>query len=136
MSFTEAIQAVWSKYAILQGRATRPEFWWWALFVMLLNVATGIIDRTIIGPALGFGMHDMTAGQPLSLIVALVMIIPGLCVTVRRFHDIDRSGWWLLIIFIPIIGVLVYLFWVTRPSTDGDNRFRPPSGAVGPDAQL
>jgi uncharacterized membrane protein YhaH (DUF805 family) len=136
MSFTEAIQAVWSKYATLQGRATRPEFWWWVLFVMLLNVATGIIDRTIIWPGLGFGMHDMTTGQPLSLIVALVLIIPGLCVTVRRFHDIDRSGWWLLIILIPIIGVLVYLFWVTRPSTDGDNRFGPPSGSAGPDAQL
>jgi uncharacterized membrane protein YhaH (DUF805 family) len=136
MSFTEAIQAVWSKYATLQGRATRPEFWWWALFATSLNVATGFINRTIIGPALGLGMHDMTAGQPLSLIVILALIIPGLCVTVRRFHDIDRSGWWLLIIFIPIIGVLVYLFWVTRPGTYGDNRFGPTSGAAAPDAQL
>jgi len=136
MSFTEAIQTVWSKYATLSGRATRPEFWWWVLFVILLNMATGIIDRIVIAPALGFEMLEKTAGQPLSLIVSLALIIPGFCVSVRRLHDIDRSGWWLLINLIPIIGVLVYLFWLTRPGTDGANRYGAPSGAERPDAGL
>ncbi len=134
MSFTQAIRTVWSKYATLSGRATRPEYWWWVLFVLLLNIATSIVDVFIIAPALGLESFGEFAEQPLSLIVSLALFVPGFCVSVRRLHDIDRSGWWLLIIFIPLIGMLVLLYWMTRPGTDSANRFGVPQSAASPDA--
>ncbi len=135
MSFTEAIRTVWSKYTTLSGRAARPEYWWWVLFVVLLNIVTGLVDGAIIAPALGFERFAQEAWQPLSLIASLAVLIPGICVGVRRLHDIDRSGWWLLIILIPFIGVLVLLYWMTRPGTDGANRFGMPQDAASrPDA--
>ncbi len=135
MSFTEAIRTVWSKYTTLSGRAARPEYWWWVLFVVLLNIVTGLVDGAIIAPVLGFERFAQEAWQPLSLIASLAVLIPGICVSVRRLHDIDRSGWWLLIILIPFIGVLVLLYWTTRPGADGANRFgMPQSAASRPDA--
>lgn len=136
MSFIEAIQTVWSKYATLSGRASRPEYWWWVLFIVLLNIVTGIVDGAIIAPALGYERFTQDAGQPLSLIAALALLIPGFCVGVRRLHDIDRSAWWLLIILIPFIGVLVLLYWMMRPGSSGSNNFGEPPSAAHPDAQL
>lgn len=127
MTFTEAIRTVWSKYATFPGRATRPEYWWWVLFVVLLNIVTSIVDGAIVAPG--------ELVQPLSAIAALVLLLPGLCVGVRRLHDIDRSGWWLLIVFVPLVGVLVLLFWLTRPGAEGNNRFGAPPGAASPDAR-
>ena len=83
--------------------------WWWVLFVLLLDIATSIVDVFIIAPALGLESFGEFAEQPLFLIVSLALFVPSFCVGVRRLHDIDRSGWWLLIIFIPLIGVLVAL---------------------------
>jgi uncharacterized membrane protein YhaH (DUF805 family) len=123
MSFTEAIRTVLSKYTTFSGRASRPEFWWWVLFVVLLNVATGIVDATLIAPTLGFEPYEELAGQPLSLIVSLAILLPNISVSVRRLHDIDRSGWWYLIILIPFIGVLVIIYWAVQPGTSGSNRF-------------
>ena len=134
MSFTEAIRTVWSKYATLTGRATRPEYWWWVLFVVLLSIATNIVDGAILAPMLGFDRYGEFAVQPLSAIVSLVLFLPGICVGVRRLHDIDRSGWWMLIIFIPFIGVLVLLYWLTQRGSDGANRFGVPQGATRPEA--
>ena len=65
MSFAEAIRTVWSKYATLSGRAARPEYWWWVLFVVLLNIATSIVDGVVIAPG--------ELVQPLSSIAALVL---------------------------------------------------------------
>lgn len=136
MSFTEAIRAVLSKYATLSGRAARPEYWWWVLFIVLLNIVTRLVDGGVIAPALGFERFEHDAGQPLSLIAAVALFLPGLCVSARRLHDIDRSGWWLLVAFIPLLGVLLLLYWVTRPGTSGSNRFGAPPSAAIPDARL
>jgi uncharacterized membrane protein YhaH (DUF805 family) len=123
MSFTEAIRTVWSKYTTLTGRAARSEFWWWILFVVLLNISTGIIDGIVVAPLLGFEPFAEFAGQPVSLILGLVLFLPGFCVGVRRLHDIDRSGWWYLILLIPFIGVIVLIYWWAQPGTKGSNRF-------------
>lgn len=113
MDFQTSIRTVLSKYATFTGRATRSEFWWFALFVILVNIATSIIDNLIIGAPV------------LNTISALGLLLPQLAAGVRRLHDIDRSGWWLLIVLIPLIGWIVLIFFNVQPSQQGANRFGP-----------
>ncbi len=115
MEFTEAVRSVLGKYATFTGRAPRSEFWWWTLFVFLLSIATQIVDGFLFGPVAYGGV------PPLSLLVSLGVFLPGLTVSVRRLHDLDRTGWWLLIIFVPLVGVLLLLFWFVQRGTVGAN---------------
>ena len=126
MSFTEAVSSVLGKYATFSGRARRSEYWWWVLFLLLVGFVAGLIDAMVIAPMLGFSSSDSLAGQPLSLIITLALLIPGLAVSVRRLHDIDKSGWWLLISLIPLIGLLLLIYFAVQPGTEGPNRFGPP----------
>ncbi len=130
MTFTQTIPAVLSKYATFTGRAARPEFWWWVLFVFLVNVATALIDHIIIAPALGIEAYTEETPQMLSMVVSLGLLLPGLAVGVRRLHDINRSGWWMLIILIPLIGGLFLLWWCVKKGDEGDNDFGPPPEAT------
>lgn len=110
MSMQDAIASVFRNYATFNGRARRSEFWYFALFQVLVAVATTLIDK-----ALG--------GSIISLIGTIALFLPGLAVSVRRLHDLDKTGWWYLIAFLPIIGGLVLLFWFCGEGTNGDNRF-------------
>ncbi len=121
MGFGEAIKTVLGKYATFAGRAPRSEYWWWVLFVFILMICLQIVDGLLIGPMLGFEPFEPNAGQPLSLIVTLGLLIPNLAVGVRRLHDLDKSGWWLLLAFVPIVGALVLLYWFVQPGTEGSN---------------
>lgn len=123
MSFTEAVRTVLSKYATFQGRAVRSEFWFFVLFIFLLFTLLAVIEGAVLAPALGFSAFDPDAGQPLSLIASLALLLPNIAVAARRLHDIDRSGWWLLIGFVPVIGLLVLLYWYIQPGTDGANQY-------------
>jgi uncharacterized membrane protein YhaH (DUF805 family) len=125
MNMVEAVKHVLGNYANFTGRAARPEFWWWVLALILLQIVTSIIDGALIAPMLGSESFDPDAGQPLSLLVALALLIPSIAVSVRRLHDLDRSGWWYLLGLVPIIGPLVLLFWYVQAGTAGDNRFGP-----------
>ena len=89
---TLAFRTVLSKYATFSGRASRPEFWWWVLAVFLLTALTQLIDAFLMAPMLGFDVGSETAGQPLSMLVSLILFLPGLAVAARRLHDIGRSG--------------------------------------------
>lgn len=120
-----AVRAVLSKYATFTGRASRPEYWWWALSVFILLLVVGLLDAFLVAPLLGFGAGDENAGQPLSVIVSLAILIPNIAVGVRRLHDTGRTGWWLLISFVPIIGFLVLLYFFVQPSEEGDNEHGP-----------
>jgi uncharacterized membrane protein YhaH (DUF805 family) len=126
MTFIQAIPAVLSKYATFTGRAARPEFWWWVLFVFLVNIVTVFIDHYFIAPELGIEVFTEETPQPLSMVVSLGLLLPGLAVSARRLHDINRSGWWMLIILIPIIGGLVLLWWCLKEGDEGENEFGPP----------
>ena len=121
MTMGEAIRSVLSHYASFDGRATRSEFWWWVLFTIIASLAAGILDGLAIAPILGrdafYGPHVLSA------LLGIALILPGLSVSVRRLHDIDRSGWWILIGLVPLIGNLVLLFWYVQPSQTGRNRF-------------
>jgi uncharacterized membrane protein YhaH (DUF805 family) len=112
MTMQEAVRSVLSKYATFEGRAARSEFWWWFLAIIIASIVAGLID--------GLLFPNM---QLLSLLLGLAIIVPNLAVGARRLHDIDRTGWWLLIGLLPIIGTLVLLWFFIQKGTDGANRF-------------
>jgi uncharacterized membrane protein YhaH (DUF805 family) len=114
------------KYAVFSGRSRRMEYWYFVLFNIIVAVVLSLIDRLTgtFSAASNIGL--------LSGIYALAVLIPTLAVTVRRLHDIDRTGWWILINLIPLIGTIVLLVFELTPGTPGSNRFGPdPKQATG-----
>ena len=111
------------KYADFSGRAPRPEYWW---FVLLYFV--GYIIANIVDSILGLTPLVLTYG-PVTMLFALAILLPSISVGVRRLHDTDRSGWWILIGLIPLIGAIVLLVFFVTEGTKGDNQYGPPYGA-------
>lgn len=110
---------VLKKYAVFEGRARRKEYWFFVLFNFLIGVGLGIIDNVI-------GLSgEGAAGGLLSMIYTLAVLVPSIAVAVRRLHDTDHSGWWLLIGFVPLIGIIVLFIFMVLDSQPGDNRFGP-----------
>lgn len=108
--------AVLKKYAVFSGRARRKEYWFFVLFNIIISITLSIIDISIgTGTAEGPGI--------LSIIYSLAIIIPSLAVSVRRLHDTDRSGWWLLILLIPFIGLIVLLVFMFLDGSPGTNKY-------------
>lgn len=105
MTFAESIKLCFSKYADFNGRAKRPEFWWFALFIFLVSAALGIASEMVSG------------------IFGLATIVPYLAVGARRLHDTNRSGWWQLIGIIPVIGWIVLIVFLTQEGESADNQF-------------
>jgi uncharacterized membrane protein YhaH (DUF805 family) len=115
---------VLKKYADFSGRARRMEYWMFSLISLLIMCGLVIVDAM-----LGFDFGEDEIGI-LSGIYVLAVLIPSLAVSVRRLHDTDRSGWWVLIGIVPLIGDIVLLIFFVLDSTPGDNRFGPnPKGA-------
>ena len=104
MTFVESIKTCFSKYADFTGRASRSEYWWWFLFVLLATVATGIVS------------------EKLSALFSLAVMLPGLAVGARRLHDIDKSGWFQLLYLIPVIGWIIVVYWAVQEGKE-PNRF-------------
>ncbi len=111
--------AVLKKYAVFSGRARRKEYWFFFLFSVIFSILAGIIDALT-------GTYDYEAGiGALGIIYTLAMILPGLAVGVRRLHDTDRTGWWVLVAIIPLIGAIVLLVLLCIDGTAGDNKYGP-----------
>ena len=119
----EAARSVLSQFATFTGRASRSDYWWWVLAYVLALFAIGLVDTFVIAPSLGFNITDENAGQPLSMLFVLAMFLPNLAVSVRRLHDLNKSGWWLLLGLLPVVGVLVLLYWIIQSGTEGSNEF-------------
>jgi uncharacterized membrane protein YhaH (DUF805 family) len=124
MSFTEAIQSGFRNYVGFSGRAARSEYWYWVLFIFIVGLITSGVDHGIVGGNSQF--------SPVTSIVGLALLLPNLGMAVRRLHDLDKSGWFLLLGLIPIIGVIILLFWFVQRGTVGDNRFGPDPLASSP----
>lgn len=99
-------------YAAFEGRARRKEFWFFVLFSMIAMIVAGAIDAFVITPIIGLPV--------LMIIVSLGLIVPSISVSIRRLHDTSRSGWWYLLSFIPVAGLvlLVFFFLDTKPETN------------------
>lgn len=114
--------AVWKSYAVFDGRARRSEFWYFTLFNLI-----ALIVLAIIGRAFGSSGSSVLIGLYL-----LASFLPGLAVTVRRLHDTNRSGWLVLLSFIPLIGSIVLLVFEAQNGTPGPNAYGPnPKDASG-----
>lgn len=114
MGFVDAIKTCFSKYVDFKGRARRPEYWWWVLFNVLVSIVLGLVDLALAA------VH---VPGVLSNLASLVFLLPSLAVGVRRLHDTDRSGWWLLLWLIPLIGWIIVIVFLCQRGTDGPNRF-------------
>jgi uncharacterized membrane protein YhaH (DUF805 family) len=115
--------SVLKKYAVFTGRASRSEFWWYVLFNLIITVVLSTIDR-MTGT-----MSDSGYGL-LSGLYALAVVLPTIGVAIRRLHDTSRTGWWLLIGLIPIVGFIVLIVFYCIDSDPGDNQYGPnPKGA-------
>lgn len=105
------------RYAEFSGRSRRREYWMFTLFVVLVSIILTMIDMML-------GLTT-AAGGVLTLLFSLAVLVPSLAVGVRRLHDSERSGWWLLIGLVPFVGVIVLLVFMVLPGTRGANRFGP-----------
>ncbi|MGH6728577.1 MAG: DUF805 domain-containing protein [Sphingomicrobium sp.] len=137
------------KYADFSGRAPRAEYWWYTLAVLCTAIVVGIVEGIV-------GLNNMVGPYgPLSLLLMLGLLVPGLAVTVRRLHDTNRSGWWILIAVVPylivgvmmgmaassgsmtgmaelgvfgivaLVGAIVLLVFMVLAGTPGDNQYGP-----------
>ena len=108
---------VLKKYAVFSGRARRKEYWFFVLFNLIISLVLTFIDS-----ALGT-LNEETGYGLLSGVYSLAVLIPSLAVAVRRLHDTGRTGWWLLIGLIPLIGLIVLLIFFVQDSKPGDNEY-------------
>ena len=122
MNMKEAVtSALVKKYATIEGRASRSEYWWFYLFCGLGTVLFDVLDAVL---GWQFGEPDPFGQQPgvLNSLFLLAILIPFICVTARRLHDVNRSGWWQLIPF-TIIGLIPFFYWlVKKPKDDEEGR--------------
>ena len=98
MNFQDSIKVCFTKYADFTGRASRPEFWWFALFNFIVSAALSIIS------------------QGLSSVYSLATLLPSLAVGARRLHETNRSGWWQLLWLVPVIGWIVLIIFLAQPA--------------------
>jgi uncharacterized membrane protein YhaH (DUF805 family) len=103
MNFMQAVQVCLSKYVDFSGRARRSEFWWFFLFQVIVSIVASFL------------------GDVVSAIAGLALLLPALAVGARRLHDVGKSGWLQLIVLIPLIGILVLLYFWVQPGTSAAN---------------
>lgn len=112
--------SVFRNFLNFWGRSGRSEFWFWLLYANLFILLGGL---TVV---LSTGLAEvMTPLAILYLSVTAVLLLPSLAVSVRRLHDIGRSGWWLLINLVPVVGPLFLLYFFVQPSDEEPNRYGP-----------
>jgi uncharacterized membrane protein YhaH (DUF805 family) len=122
VGFGEAIKQAFSHGFVYRGRASRSAYWWWALCEV---IAVLVSELLIVIPV---AAHSDAAAAVLFIILGIAGIylaLVGLAVTIRRLHDIDRSGWWVLIGLVPFVGGIVLLVFSLLEGTPGPNRFQP-----------
>lgn len=114
LQFVDAVKMVFQKYADFSGRSRRSEFWWFYLFGLIVGVAINIIS-----------LVSGTLGYILAGLYWVATIVPNLAVSVRRLHDIGKSGWNLLWMFLPIVGAILLIVWWVKDSDPRPNEYGP-----------
>ena len=119
-NFFGAIKTCFSKYATFSGRASRSEYWYWILLVGPIYYFSNKLIERLVEDGVTVTALVIVA---LAVLWALVVLLPGLAVQVRRLHDTDRSGWWILLYLVPFVGWLILLLFNVTASTEGPNRY-------------
>ncbi|GGM23783.1 DUF805 domain-containing protein [Promicromonospora citrea] len=150
MSFIESIRTVLSKYAVFSGRARRSEYWWYTLAyaivsavlyaVLVLPGYTAYLTATMEWSMAGDPAAPLPAmpgslmvGYAVTSIFALALLLPSLGVTVRRLHDTGRSGFWVFLGLVPVVGAIILIVWEATAGTPGPNQYGPdPKAAQQP----
>lgn len=101
MTFQESIKVCFGKYADFSGRASRSEYWWFMLFLVLASLAISMISPILSG------------------LFSIGTLLPALAAATRRLHDTNRSGWWQLIAFVPVIGFIVIVIFLAQEGKAG-----------------
>jgi len=117
MSFQDAVRTCLQKYVTFSGRARRSEFWFFLLFNVIVGAVASVID-TILGTRGSYGTGLIQN------LASLALLLPNLAVGVRRLHDTGRSGWWILIGLVPIVGWIILIVFYVQDS-QGDNQYGP-----------
>lgn len=114
------------KFADFSGRASRPEYWYFMIPVFIILFVTNLVDALLLGMPV------------LSLLATLAILVPTLSVGARRLHDTNRSGWWLLVGLIPVVGAIALIYFLCQPGTAGQNQFgsEPSTASFGALAQV
>lgn len=108
MGFVDAIKTCFRNYFTFAGRASRPEYWWFVLFVVLGVIVLGLIDAVLFGAGAEPGPgNDQASGGPLGTLFQLATFIPLLAAGFRRMHDTGRPGWYILIPFLLSVGLMI-----------------------------
>ncbi len=119
MTFAEAVETcLVKKFVSFSGRARRSEYWYFTLFSLIVSMAASIIGGMLF-------VHHEGDVNLLSSLLSLVLFLPGLGVAIRRLHDIGKSAWWYLIIFVPMIGWIILLVFMCKDSFPGPNQYGP-----------
>ena len=108
MTFGESIKSCLNGYVKFDGRAPRSEYWWFLVFIFLVDLSASTIYEK---------------SELVSTLAGLALLLPNLAVCVRRLHDLNKSGWWVLLFFIPIIGHIILIVWFATRGTVGANSF-------------
>jgi len=118
VDFPEAVKLGFQRYIDFSGRSSRAEYWWFTLFIVLVAVIVTAVDTVVLGT-------DLRDIGLLSTVWDLATLIPSLAIGVRRLHDIDKSGWWILLWFVLVIGWIVLLVWAIKRGDRGPNKYGP-----------
>src|SRR3954454_804049 len=121
MSFQDAVRTCFQKYVTFSGRARRSEFWYFVLFNVIVGFVAGIID-VIIGTRSSYGTGLIQS------LASLALLLPNLAVGARRLHDTGRSGWWLLIGLIPLVGWIILIVFFLQDSQPANQHGPNPKG--------
>ena len=137
MNMQDAVASVFRNYATFSGRARRAEYWWFILFSIIVSTGLGILDAALFGYTVstetgeGMASFDLQSVGVFAPIWSLATFLPSLAVAVRRLHDIGRSGWWLLLVLLPLIGAIILIVWFATRGTPATNAHGPdPIGAA------
>jgi uncharacterized membrane protein YhaH (DUF805 family) len=117
-TFLGALKDGFSRYVDFKTRSTRSQYWWWFVWSLLIDFAARFADSM------------MGAGQtgPLGSLTFLVILIPSIALAIRRLHDIGRTGWWLLLIFVPFVGwIVLIVFYCTKTQEAANQWGLPPN---------
>lgn len=114
-TFMGALKDGFARYVDFKTRSTRSQYWWFTLWSVIFSVITAIIDVSL-------GMGD---SGPVGLLASLVFFLPSIAIAIRRLHDIGRTGWWMLLVFIPLIGWIVLIVFYCTKSEASPNKWGP-----------